>query len=99
VGVEFGRPRSPDTTLAKTVSRMAFERGLMLLTCGTFDNVIRWIAPLVVSEKQIKGALLDKTHSPLYNSRCKTNAYVSNLTTIVLSPRHPLAQAAQRVCR
>jgi 4-aminobutyrate aminotransferase len=29
----------------------------MLLTCGTHDNVIRWIPPLVVSEKQIDEAI------------------------------------------
>jgi len=29
----------------------------MLLTCGTFDNVIRWIPPLVVTEEQIEEAL------------------------------------------
>jgi 4-aminobutyrate aminotransferase len=29
----------------------------MLLTCGTFDNVIRWIPPLVVKEEQIEEAL------------------------------------------
>jgi 4-aminobutyrate aminotransferase len=28
----------------------------MLLTCGTFDNVIRWIPPLVVTEKEIEDA-------------------------------------------
>jgi 4-aminobutyrate aminotransferase len=57
VGVEFGKPGAPDTTTAKAVSKAAFERGLMLLTCGTFDNVIRWIPPLVVKEEQIREAL------------------------------------------
>ena len=57
VGVEFGRPGAPDTATAKAVIKAAFERGLMLLGCGTFDNVIRWIPPLVVSEQQIDEAL------------------------------------------
>jgi 4-aminobutyrate aminotransferase len=57
VGVEFGRPGAPDTATAKAVDKAAFERGLMLLTCGTFDNVIRWIPPLVVNEGQIDEAL------------------------------------------
>jgi 4-aminobutyrate aminotransferase len=57
VGVEFGKPGAPDTTTAKAVDKAAFERGLMLLTCGTFDNVIRWIPPLVVKEEQIAEAL------------------------------------------
>jgi acetylornithine/succinyldiaminopimelate/putrescine aminotransferase len=30
---------------------------LLLLTCGTFENVIRWIPPLVVSDAQIDDAL------------------------------------------
>jgi 4-aminobutyrate aminotransferase-like enzyme len=29
----------------------------MLLTCGTWNNVIRWIPPLVVSEEQIEEAV------------------------------------------
>jgi 4-aminobutyrate aminotransferase len=57
VGVEFGKPGAPDTATAKAVDKAAFERGLMLLTCGTFDNVIRWIPPLVVNEGQIDEAL------------------------------------------
>jgi 4-aminobutyrate aminotransferase-like enzyme len=29
----------------------------MLLTCGTYDNVIRWIPPLVVNEQEMDKAL------------------------------------------
>jgi 4-aminobutyrate aminotransferase len=57
VGVEFGQPGAPDAITTKAVDKAAFERGLMLLTCGTFDNVIRWIPPLVVTEEQIDEAL------------------------------------------
>ena len=57
VGVEFGKPGAPDTATAKAVDKAAFERGLMLLTCGTFDNIIHWIPPLVVNEQQIDEAL------------------------------------------
>lgn len=57
IGVEFGKPGAPDTATAKAVDKAAFERGLMLLTCGTFDNIIRWIPPLVVTEGQIDDAL------------------------------------------
>ena len=57
VGVEFGRPGAPDTATAKAVVKAAFERGLMLLGCGTFDNVIRWVPPLVVNEQQMDEAL------------------------------------------
>lgn len=51
---ERGRP---DTDTAKAVVKAAFEQGLMLLTCGTYDNAIRWIPPLVVTEAQIDEAL------------------------------------------
>ncbi len=57
IGVEFGKPGAPDPTTTKAVINAAFERGLMLLTSGTFDNVIRWIPPLVVTEEQIDNAL------------------------------------------
>lgn len=47
----------PDTDTSKAVVKAAFERGLMLLTCGTYDNVIRWIPPLVVTKAEIDEAL------------------------------------------
>jgi 4-aminobutyrate aminotransferase len=39
------------------VVKAAFESGLMLLTCGAYDNVIRWIPPLVVNEQELADAL------------------------------------------
>ncbi len=57
VGVEFMRDGQPDKTSAKAVQKACIERNLLLLTCGTFDNVIRWIPPLVVESGQIDEAL------------------------------------------
>ena len=57
VATEFSKNGEPDTDTSKMVVKAAFERGLMLLTCGTYDNVIRWIPPLVVSEAEIDEAL------------------------------------------
>jgi len=57
VGVEFTCDGQPDTTTAKAIVKVALESGLMLLTCGTYDNVIRWIPPLVVTEAEITEAL------------------------------------------
>ena len=57
IGTEIGKPGNPDTATAKAVDKAAFERGLMLLTCGTYDNIIRWIPPLVVTAEQIDDAL------------------------------------------
>ncbi|WP_322800138.1 aspartate aminotransferase family protein [Thermoflexus sp.] len=57
VGVEFTRNGEPDTALAKAVQAACFRRGLLLLTCGTYDNVIRWIPPLIVTAGQIQEGL------------------------------------------
>lgn len=58
VGVEFRDEQGkPDKAATKGVQRACLEHGLLLLTCGTFENVIRWIPPLVVSGEQIDGAL------------------------------------------
>jgi 4-aminobutyrate aminotransferase-like enzyme len=57
IGTEFSKNGAPDTDTAKAVAKAAFAQNLMLLTCGTYDNVIRWIPPLVVNEAQIDEAL------------------------------------------
>jgi 4-aminobutyrate aminotransferase len=58
VGTEFvDRKGKPDKPLAKEIVHAAEVRGLLLLTCGTHDNVIRWIPPLNVSEAQINDGL------------------------------------------
>ncbi len=58
VGTEFthadGRP-AKDVALA--VQQAALDEGLLLLTCGTYGNVIRWIPPLVVQPAEIDRAL------------------------------------------
>ena len=57
VGTEFTRDGHPDPAAAKAVQKACLAAGLMLLTCGTYDNVIRWIPPLVVTESQLREAL------------------------------------------
>jgi 4-aminobutyrate aminotransferase len=54
---EFSQNGNPDEHAAKTVSRAAAEQGLLLLTCGTYNNVVRWIPPLIVTEQQMEEAL------------------------------------------
>jgi 4-aminobutyrate aminotransferase len=48
---------APWTDRAKAVTKAALDEGLLLLTCGSYDNIIRWIPPLVVNEGQVKEAL------------------------------------------
>lgn len=58
VAAEFTDPkRQPWTDRAKAAAKAALNNGLMLLTCGAYDNIIRWIPPLIVNEQQIKDAL------------------------------------------
>ena len=44
----------PDKTTAKAIVNNCLENGLMLLTCGPYDNAVRWIPPLIVSAEQIE---------------------------------------------
>jgi 4-aminobutyrate aminotransferase len=69
VATEFTDPKQqPWTDRAKGVTKAALNHDLMLLTCGSYDNTIRWIPPLVVSESQIKDAL-DKFEIALNDSK------------------------------
>ena len=43
--------------LAKAVTKKAFEKGLMLLTCGPWDNTIRLIPPINISAAEVEEAL------------------------------------------
>lgn len=49
--------RRPDKATAKEIVHACLDRKLMLLTCGPWDNTIRWIPPLVVTKEQIDESL------------------------------------------
>ncbi|WP_216902477.1 aspartate aminotransferase family protein [Nocardia alni] len=58
VGSEFTTAAGePDTATASAAQRLAGEKGLLLLTCGAYSNVVRMIPPLIVSESQVDDAL------------------------------------------
>jgi 4-aminobutyrate aminotransferase len=58
VGTEFrDERRRPDKSTAKALVHACLDEKLMLLTCGAWDNTIRWIPPLIVKESQISEAL------------------------------------------
>ena len=48
---------APDPEAASRAQQEAGQRGLLLLTCGPFGNVVRMIPPLVVTEAQVDEAL------------------------------------------
>jgi 4-aminobutyrate aminotransferase len=58
VGCEFrDRDHKPDKATAKSVVQACFERRMLLLTCGPWDNTIRFIPPLICTEAQITESL------------------------------------------
>ncbi|MGC8958766.1 MAG: aspartate aminotransferase family protein [Chloroflexia bacterium] len=58
VGAEFTAPDGrPDKASAKAVVQACQRLGLILLTCGPYDNTIRWIPPLIVTREQLEEAL------------------------------------------
>jgi 4-aminobutyrate aminotransferase len=57
IGVEFTHEGQPDVAAAALAQKTCLEQHLLLLTCGTYGNVIRWIPPLIVSDTEIDEAL------------------------------------------
>jgi 4-aminobutyrate aminotransferase len=58
IGVEYRDGEGkPSKELAKSVTKKAFEKGLMLLTCGPWDNTIRLIPPINISSTEVEEAL------------------------------------------
>ena len=48
---------TPAANLAKSVMDLAREKSLILLTCGTYGNVIRILVPLTVPDAQLEQGL------------------------------------------
>ena len=59
VAVELVRPGSaePDPTLASAVATAAHRQGIIVLTCGTYGNVLRFLPPLSISDTLLHDAL------------------------------------------
>ncbi|MBI4694343.1 MAG: 4-aminobutyrate--2-oxoglutarate transaminase [Gammaproteobacteria bacterium] len=58
VAMEFMKDRAklePDADIVKAILAKAAEKGLILLSCGTYGNVVRILVPLTISD-----ALLDE---------------------------------------
>ena len=56
VGVEFVRnpvTREPDATLPDRLMAACADAGLLVLTCGSSHQVVRWIPPLNVDAGEI----------------------------------------------
>ena len=49
--------RKPSAEIAKAIQQQALEKGLILLTCGVYGNVIRFLYPLTIPDAQFEDAL------------------------------------------
>ncbi|MDN0077214.1 4-aminobutyrate--2-oxoglutarate transaminase [Crenobacter sp. SG2303] len=59
VAVELNKPGShePDADFTKKVQTKALESGLLLLTCGVYGNVVRFLFPLTIEDAVFDEAL------------------------------------------
>lgn len=60
LGLEFVRDRSskePEGDETKAFVRDCYEKGLVILSCGKFSNVIRTLMPLVITDEQLERGL------------------------------------------
>ena len=49
--------KQPAADETKAVARFCLERGLLLLTCGSYGNVIRLLMPLVIADEHLEKGL------------------------------------------
>jgi len=49
---------TPDADLAKKVQQAALKKGLLLLTCGVYGNVVRFLFPLTVEDSVFDEAMV-----------------------------------------
>ena len=59
IACEFINPQSgaPDADLTKQVQQAALKKGLLLLTCGVYGNVLRFLFPLTIEDAVFDEAL------------------------------------------
>ncbi|MBL7635583.1 4-aminobutyrate--2-oxoglutarate transaminase [Atlantibacter hermannii] len=59
IAVEFNDPATgkPSPDITREVQQAALEQGLLLLTCGVYGNVIRFLYPLTIPQAQFTQAL------------------------------------------
>jgi 4-aminobutyrate aminotransferase/(S)-3-amino-2-methylpropionate transaminase len=55
--VKNGDPHQPDPDLAKALVKAAAAKGVVLLSCGLYGNVIRFLAPLTASDEIVREGL------------------------------------------
>ncbi|MGB5437313.1 MAG: aspartate aminotransferase family protein [Maribacter sp.] len=60
IGIEFvknGDPRQPNSEICGRIVKGCAENGLIVLSAGTYKNVLRILSPLVITDEQLKKGL------------------------------------------
>lgn len=58
IATEFvDKKDKPNSEIATKILQSCLKNNLLLLMCGTYSNIIRWIPPLIVNEDEINKAL------------------------------------------
>jgi 4-aminobutyrate aminotransferase-like enzyme len=59
IAIEFCDPATgkPSAEIAKAVQAYAFQQGVLILTAGTFGNVLRFLPALVITDSQLEEAV------------------------------------------
>ena len=60
IGIEFVKDKTtktPHAELMKQVMARCLERGLIVISCGIYDNVIRLIPPIIIDESTLMTGL------------------------------------------
>ncbi|HDI58981.1 MAG TPA: 4-aminobutyrate--2-oxoglutarate transaminase [Desulfobacteraceae bacterium] len=52
-----GKDRQPAADEAKKLAAFCLERGLIILVCGTYSNVVRVLVPFVIEDEQLEKGL------------------------------------------
>jgi 4-aminobutyrate aminotransferase/(S)-3-amino-2-methylpropionate transaminase len=59
LAIEFTNPQTgkPAPEVAKAVQTYALHQGVLILTAGTFGNVLRFLPPVVITDEQLLDAV------------------------------------------
>ena len=59
IAVEFNDPQTgePSAAIAQKIQHRALAQGLLLLPCGAYGNVIRFLYPLTIPDAQFDAAM------------------------------------------
>lgn len=55
--VKDRQTKAPAGDEAKKLTRICYEKGLVILSCGAFGNVVRFLMPLVITDEQLERGL------------------------------------------